>query len=63
MFYQIVTEQDFLNAFRSIRPDNFSTLGLRALFDHLGGDDYTDLMELDVIAICCEYCEYSSIEV
>lgn len=49
----------FENAFKTIRPDNFSYEGLRALFDHF--EEYEDStgeqVELDVIGICCEYNE------
>ena len=58
--YTQVTFNDFYNAFQAVRPDNFSRDGLRALFDY-----YEDLeaevgmIELDVIAICCEWTEAS----
>ena len=59
---QTVTENDFIQAFEAIRPDNFSLEGLRALFDWF--EDYEsgtgEEMELDVIAICCDFTEYSS---
>ena len=55
---------DFVNAFeRYNRMDNFSREGLEVLFDYL--EDYSDStgepIELDVIALCCEY-EESSIQ-
>lgn len=54
-----VSEYDFRNAFMSIRPDNFSYEGLTVLFDHLEEleNDTGEEMELDVIAICCDYYE------
>lgn len=52
---------DFKVAFQSLRPDNFTDDGLRALFDYL--EDYEDdtglQLELDVIALCCDFTEYS----
>lgn len=57
--YTQVTQTSFENAFMAIRPDNFSYYALEALFDY-----YEDLeeatgepIELDVIAICCEWIE------
>lgn len=56
-----VTESIFIDAFRSIRPDQYTYEGLKALFAYF--DDMGDEqdVELDVIAICCEYSEYESI--
>jgi len=55
---------DFEDAFRSVRPNNFSYEGLIALFDYLENleDDTGVELELDVIAFCCEYTEYGNIE-
>ena len=49
----------FRDAFRSIRPDNFSYEGLEILFEYLEqlGDDIGEEIELDVIAICCDFSE------
>jgi len=46
-----------------IRKDNFSYEGLRALFEHLENlsEDMEKNIELDVIALCCEYTEFESI--
>jgi hypothetical protein len=60
-----VNTHDFVDAFDAYnRGDNFSDDGLIALFDYL-----TELeeacgidIELDVIALCCEYTEYESLE-
>lgn len=38
------------------REDNFTSSGLRALFDYLDDDD-TGNVEMDVVAFCCEYSE------
>jgi len=51
----------FQLAFESIRPDNFSYEGLSALFDHIEEleSDIGEEIELDVIALCCDYSEES----
>jgi hypothetical protein len=46
---------DFQNAFDRLRPNNFSYEGLNLLFDYL--EELDPDMELDVIALCCDYCE------
>jgi len=63
--YTQVTEQSFIDAFISIRPDNFSRDGLLALFNFFEQleDDTGEPMELDVIAICCEFSELTLEEV
>jgi len=60
-----VSEYDFRRAFESIRPDNFSYQGLGAMFEYLEdlSDDIGEEIELDVIAICCDFCEYSLDEI
>ena len=57
-----LTESEFLNRFKAIRPENFSREALVALFEH-----FTDLesvseqeIEFDPIAICCDWSEYDS---
>lgn len=59
---QTINEYQFADAFRSIRPDNFSYEGLKALYEYLEqlGEDIGEEIELDVIAICCDYSEYTS---
>lgn len=58
---QSVYLRDFRDAFQAIRPDNFSYEGLGALYEYLEelSEDIGDDIELDVIAICCDYTEYS----
>ena len=50
----------FRNEFEQTRPNNFSYDGLTALFDYL--EEYEEScgtdVELDVIALCCEFTEY-----
>jgi hypothetical protein len=62
MLYQEINQADFISAFKSIRPENFSYEGLKALFNYLEGEseDCDSNIELDVIAICCEYSEYKN---
>jgi hypothetical protein len=55
-----VNLHDFRQAFRDYnRADNFSHEGLEVLFDYLEGfsEDLGEPIELDVIALCCEYSE------
>ena len=56
---QTVNLYKFRRAFETLRPDNFSFHGLEALFDHLEEYEQGIGQEsiLDVIAICCDYCE------
>jgi len=46
------------------REDQFSYEGKKALFEYLEqlSDDCGIEIELDVIALCCEYSEYSDLE-
>lgn len=63
--YKKIDEQDFVNAFeRMNRSENFSVIGRRMLFEYLTGveDDVGEEMELDVIAFCCSFTEYESID-
>jgi translation initiation factor 2 alpha subunit (eIF-2alpha) len=58
-----VNVHQFRDAFRDCgRQDQFSHAGLGALFDYLEqlGDDLGEEIELDVIAICCDFAEYDS---
>ena len=56
MLEQTVYLSDFRNAFREWnRKENFSYEGLEVLFEYL--EEIDPDSELDVIALCCEYCE------
>ncbi len=46
------------------RGNQFSYRGLEALFNYLEGlaDDMGENIELDVVALCCDYYEYDSLE-
>ena len=54
---------DFVDAFYKIRPTNFSYDGLKALFDYLEEYEHSTgkELELDVIGLCCDFCEYRNI--
>lgn len=57
---ETVNLHNFKRAFYDAgRKDNFSNFGLEVLFDYLENfsDDIGENIELDVIALCCEYCE------
>ena len=55
---------DFEDAFRRIRPGDFSYSGLQALFEYLEQyeEDTGEVIELDVIALCCDYTEYKNLD-
>lgn len=60
-----ITKSDFTAEFhRAGRGNQFTHKGLLALYDYL--EDYEvstgESIELDVIAICCDYTEYESLE-
>ncbi len=59
-----VTLSYFMDRFNEVRPKNFSYEGLEALYNYLEqlSEDIGEDIELDVIAICCEYSEYDSLE-
>lgn len=54
-----VSIYDFRDAFIKVRPDNFSYEALGHLFEYLERmeEDTGEEMELDVVAICCEFSE------
>lgn len=61
-----VTLSDFRDAFRSNgRKDQFSYDGLRVIFDYMEEleDSIGESIELDVVAICCDYAEMTPEEV
>jgi len=62
---QTINKSEFTSAFHKAgRGDNFTYEGLIALYDYLEQyeDDTGESMELDVIALCCDYTEYESLE-
>jgi hypothetical protein len=66
MIYTQVTKHSFIDAFKqSSRKDQFSYEALEAIFEYL--EDYSndtgENVELDIVAICCEWVEMSWQEV
>jgi len=62
---QTVHESDFRDAFvNRNRSDNFSYAGLGTLYWWLRGfeEDAGEEIELDVIALCCDYTEYDDLD-
>jgi len=60
--YQTINSYDFETAFNKAgRKDQFSYDGKKVLFDYLEAyeDETGEKVELDVIALCCEYEESS----
>lgn len=61
---QTINVHEFQNAFMSwdTYKDNFSRAGLRALFESLKEYEEStgEELELDVVALCCDYVEYES---
>lgn len=58
-----INENDFIQAFENMgRDENFSRFGLQELFKwHEEYEDSTgEPVELDVIAICCDWTEYEN---
>ena len=60
-----ITVDGFRREFKAYgRDDNFSYAGLGALFEYLeeSESDIGKGVELDVIALCCDFCEYGNID-
>lgn len=57
---QTINVSGFRDAFNAIRPGQFSYEALGALFDYY--EEADENMELDVIAICCDWTEYAEDE-
>ena len=60
-----VYENEFIKMFQDIRPNNFSLGGLHRLYEGLTEfeEDTGEELELDVIAICCDFVEMTMNEV
>ena len=58
--YETVNQSRFLDAFRQVRPNQFSRNALVALFDYLDQleQDLGEETEFDPIGLCCEWTEY-----
>ena len=60
-----INEYDFIDAFKKMgRENNFSYDGLIALYEELEmvENDIGKPIELDVIALCCEFTEYNNLD-
>ena len=64
MIVDRINEYSYRRAFEQLRPDNFSYDGLMALYEYLEqlSEDIDEDIELDVIAICCDYSEYENLK-
>jgi hypothetical protein len=66
MIYTEITKSSFIDAFKqSSRKDQFSYEALEAIFEYL--EDYSndtgENVELDIVAICCDWVEMTWREV
>ena len=63
MIISNVSTNDFHAAFNTMRPDQFSYDALEAMFTFLDdlSDDLGEPMELDVISLCCDWMEFSTV--
>ena len=61
-----VTQSEFIDTFKQseLRKNKFSIPALHALFEYFEQyeEDTGENINFDMIAICCEYSEYSSLE-
>lgn len=64
MIVETLNQNQFVDNFQTIRPDNFSYEGLQAIFTYLEdlSEDIGENIEFDPIAICCEYTEYRNLQ-
>jgi len=64
MIIKQVNFSDFVDSFSDTYTNNFTYEGKRALFDYIEqlSDDIGENIELDTVALCCEYTEYADIE-
>jgi len=57
-----INKDEFVQAFdKTDRGNNFTTEAREALFGYL--DDFEEDIELDVIALCCDYTESTTAEI
>lgn len=65
MLVKKVYFEDFIDEFvKCDRVDSFSYKGKKALYDYLNdlSDDIGEPIELNVIALCCDFTEFTSLE-
>jgi len=60
---QTINFYEFASQFQAMRPNSFTREGLIALWEYL--EEWEELtgeeLELDVIALCCDFIEYESL--
>lgn len=62
MLYKSINFSDFCDEFRDFdRQDSFSYEAKKALFNYL--DDFEENLELDILALCCDFTELSYSEI
>ena len=63
MIVTTINEYDFIQGFKTLRPENFSTMALVAMYETFEemSNDCEMAYEYDVIGMCCEYSEYDSL--
>ena len=61
---QNVHLEDFINAFKKVRPNQFTREGLISLYNYIieYENDTGEELDLDVIALCCDYTEYKNFQ-
>ena len=64
MIKTTINFSQFCDSFSDTYKNNFTYDGKRALYDYLEAlsEDIGEDIELDTIALCCEYSEYVDIE-
>ena len=60
---QIINFNQFCDSFQGDYKDSFTYAGKKALFEYLEQheEDCGEQLELDPIALCCEYTEYEDL--
>lgn len=60
--YKTINFSEFCDSFSEDRQNQFSYEGKRALFEYFESyeEDTGEEIELDVIALCCDYTEYET---
>ena len=59
-----ITFSEFCDSFSDTYRNNFTYNGKRALFDYLEqySEDTGNPVELDTVALCCDYSEFADLE-
>ena len=64
MIIKQINKNNFIDAFRGSETykDNFTYEGLQALYTYIDdlSDDIGENIELDIIALCCDYSQFDS---